>query len=203
MPTANLGLTISDGKSLISLIVRSKPVSLPSILSRRFLQQVPHFLQANTIVLNSPEKNSYPRIFSVSTRLMGMLQSLTRKGNRVFGNSNYVTKQKCLQIQKKRLAEKLNNPRLERITFHTFRHWKGTMEYHKTHDILHVKKLLGHKNIENTLQYINTEQAVFQTRNDEFHVKVAETLDEACKLLEVGFEYVTEIDGTKLFRKRK
>lgn len=77
------------------------------------------------------------------------------------------------------------------------------MEYHKTHDILHVKKLLGHKNIENTLQYINTEQAVFQTRNDEFHVKVAETLDEACKLLEVGFEYVTEIDGKKLFRKRK
>jgi hypothetical protein len=36
-----------------------------------------------------------------------------------------------------------------------------------------------------------------------FHVKVAQSLDEACKLLEVGFEYVTDMNGTKLFRKRK
>jgi hypothetical protein len=28
-------------------------------------------------------------------------------------------------------------------------------------------------------------------------------LDKAKKLIESGFEYVTEIDGTKLFRKRK
>jgi hypothetical protein len=46
---------------------------------------------------------------------------------------------------KKHLARKLNNPRLLSITFTTFRHWKGTMEYHKTKDILHVKQLLGHK----------------------------------------------------------
>jgi hypothetical protein len=39
--------------------------------------------------------------------------------------------------------------------------------------------------------------------NDDYMVKVAKTLDEACKLLEVGFEYVTEMDGVKLFRKRK
>jgi hypothetical protein len=31
----------------------------------------------------------------------------------------------------------------------------------------------------------------------------ATTLEEACKLLEVGFEYVTDMDGYKLFRKRK
>ena len=35
------------------------------------------------------------------------------------------------------------------------------------------------------------------------HTKVETTLAEACKLLEVGFEYVTEVDGHKLFRKRK
>jgi len=38
---------------------------------------------------------------------------------------------------------------------------------------------------------------------DEFHVKVPQSLDEACKLLEVGFEYVTDMNGAKLFRKRK
>ena len=37
----------------------------------------------------------------------------------------------------------------------------------------------------------------------DYDVKIAETLEEACKLLQVGFEYVTDMDGKKLFRKRK
>jgi len=44
---------------------------------------------------------------------------------------------------------------------------------------------------------------LYGLKDKEFHVKVAQSLDEACKLLEVGFEYVTDIDGTKLFKKRK
>jgi len=32
---------------------------------------------------------------------------------------------------------------------------------------------------------------------------VAKTLQEACNLIEQGFEYVTEMDGVKIFRKRK
>ena len=47
------------------------------------------------------------------------------------------------------------------------------------------------------------EGMVFQDEDYEFHVKVAESLDEACKLLEIGFEYVIDMDGNKLFRKRK
>jgi integrase len=89
------------------------------------------------------------------------------------------------------------------ISFTTFRHWKGTTEYHKTHDILHVKELLGHKQIRSTMVYINLEAAIFTDKNDEFHVSIAESLEQACKLLEVGFEYVTDMDGKKLFRKRK
>jgi len=77
------------------------------------------------------------------------------------------------------------------------------MEYHKTRDILHVHQVLGHRDLRNTLIYINLEKALFQNAADEFHVKVAQNLDEACKLLEVGFEYVTEIDGAQIFRKRK
>jgi hypothetical protein len=30
-----------------------------------------------------------------------------------------------------------------------------------------------------------------------------ETLDEACKLLEGRFEYITDMNGSKLFKKRK
>jgi len=59
----------------------------------------------------------------------------------------------CLIRLRNRVAEKLKNPRIRRIHFHTFRHWKATTEYHKTRDILHVMKLLGHRNIQTTLIY--------------------------------------------------
>jgi len=44
---------------------------------------------------------------------------------------------------------------------------------------------------------------MFQTENNDFHVAVAKTMEEACKLVEVGFGYICEIDDAKLFRKRK
>jgi hypothetical protein len=37
----------------------------------------------------------------------------------------------------------------------------------------------------------------------EYTVKTAKTLEEARKLVENGFEYVTEMDGLKPFKKRK
>ena len=77
------------------------------------------------------------------------------------------------------------------------------MEYHKTKDILWVMKLLGHNSLRTTLIYIDLEKALFNETDDSFIVKIAETLEEACKLLEVGFEYITDMDGKKLFKKRK
>jgi len=79
------------------------------------------------------------------------------------------------------------------------------MEYHCARDILYVKKILGHKNIQNTLIYTDLESAIFRTTNDEFNVRVANNVEEACRLIEVGFEYVTGEydDGGKIFRKRK
>ena len=78
------------------------------------------------------------------------------------------------------------------------------MEYHQTKDILHVKKILGHRSIQNTMQYIDIEHALFNSgRNDQFTTKVAETVEEVCELVEAGFEYVTDIDQKKIFRKRK
>jgi len=43
------------------------------------------------------------------------------------------------------------------------RHWKGTMEYHKTKDILYVMKVLDHRDVKNTLVYIDLENVIFQT----------------------------------------
>jgi hypothetical protein len=54
------------------------------------------------------------------------------------------------------------------------------------------------------MQYINLEAAPYHSSNeDDFHVKVAETLEDVYKLLETGFECVTDMEGKKLFRKRK
>jgi hypothetical protein len=76
------------------------------------------------------------------------------------------------------------------------------MLYQQTKDTLYVKKFLGHKNVENTLVYIQLEEALFQ-ESDEWTVRVAETVNDAVKLLEAGFEYVIDWDDKKLFRKRQ
>ena len=59
------------------------------------------------------------------------------------------------------------------------------------------------QNIQNTLIYIHLEAAIFKTVTDGFNVGAAKTVEEAKQLLEVGFDYVTEMEGIKLFRKRK
>jgi integrase len=53
------------------------------------------------------------------------------------------------------------NPRLLKIGFHTFRHWKATMLYHRTKDALYVRDFLGHKSIKNAEKYINIERKMF------------------------------------------
>jgi integrase len=98
------------------------------------------------------------------------------------------------------LAEKLQDPTIKQIRLYDFRHYKATMEYHKTKDLLHVKALLGHKDLRTTLRYT---QLLETLENDEYHCKTANTVKEATQLIENGFEYITEIDGIKLFRKRK
>jgi hypothetical protein len=73
------------------------------------------------------------------------------------------------------------------------------MEYQKTKDILHVMRMLGHRNIQNTLVYTH----LINNESDQFICKAAKRVEEATDLVENGFEYVTDIEGLKLFRKRK
>ncbi|KYH40429.1 MAG: site-specific recombinase XerD [Candidatus Bathyarchaeota archaeon B26-2] len=153
----------------------------------------------------TPEKGSNPRIFKISNRLLSMLAQLKRKNLKgsIFGYGSLCYLRRTFERQKKQLAYKLGNPRLERISFHTFRHWKATMLYHQTKDILYVMRFLGHKNIKNTLIYIQLEEALFKKDDEEYVCKAAKSLDEAKTLIELGFEYVCEVEGVKLFRRRK
>jgi integrase len=153
----------------------------------------------------TPEKGSKPRRLKMSSQLSQMLQQLRHSGECVFrGPGSDLLKSmenfhRNFCEQRRQLAKRLQNPRLDGITFRTFRHFKATMEYHRTKDILHVMQLLGHRSIKNTLVYTH----LVDFGGDEFVCKAAKNVEEAKVLVETGFDYVTDIDCMKLFRKRK
>ena len=153
----------------------------------------------NGTVRVTPEKGSRARCFKLSAKLLAMINCLARRSEWIFRPWKLPNMRRTFERVRNRLAVQLCNPRLKLITFHTFRHWKATMEYAKTKDILHVMHVLGHKNIKNTLRYTQ----LVNFKEDEFICKTAKTVQEAAQLIEAGFEYVCEIDGVKLFRKRR
>ncbi len=152
----------------------------------------------SNILRVTPEKRSNPRALRMSNKLVDMLNELPRRSQLIF-DANSDAMRKCFQRQRKRMAAKLRNPRLQQISFHTFRHWKATMEYHVTKDILHVMKILGHRSIKNTLIYTQ----LIDFEDDEYVARVAHSQKEVCQLVEAGFEYVCDHNGSKIFRKRK
>jgi len=161
-------------------------------------------LERRLITLNEPEKGSLPRQWNnLSQKLIDMLNAMPRNDTRVFGSYTLNSLKAMFSRARKRVAVKLQNPRLLDIHFHTLRHWKATMEYHKTKDLLHVMAFLGHKKSDNTLLYVQLDQKLFNDAQDEFTVKTAKTPEEASKLIEVGFQLADTIDGIHLYRKRK
>jgi len=75
------------------------------------------------------------------------------------------------------------------------------MEYHKTKDQLHVQKVLAQRSIISPMMYTQ----LVNFKEDDYHVKVARNVEEACELVKSGFQYVTGEykDGGKIFKKPK
>jgi integrase len=159
-------------------------------------------LQRRTIILNETEKNGKPRIF-ISETLVNMLSRLPKKTVYVFGSPSKTLRSSMFYSERKRIAHKLGNPRLLKIGLQTFRHWKATMLYHKTHDIVLVKEFLGHKTLDVTLLYIQIEKVLFKSEAENFIVKATKEPEEIQALLKVGFELVCQKDNLMFFRKRK
>jgi len=160
--------------------------------------------ETHCITLPKAEKHSLPRSFPpVTNALINMIGSLPKQNQKVFGTTSRTSAITGLCQARKRVAARLANPRIAKIHFHLIRHWYATMEYHKKPDLYHVGRMLGHRSLTNTQIYVNMEQMIFNSTPSDYIVKVASTIEEACKLLEVGFEFVTDIGGQKLFRKRK
>ena len=101
---------------------------------------------------------------------------------------------------RKEIAKRYSKPELKQIRLYDLRHFYGTMLYHKTKDIVHVQRKMGHRSLKNTLIYIDL--ADFDNE-EEYISKVAQTPEEIQDLIEAGFEYVCKKDGLAFFRKRK
>ncbi|HSV49499.1 MAG TPA: site-specific integrase [Candidatus Acidoferrales bacterium] len=153
----------------------------------------------NTISINHPEKKSRSRTVKVSEKTIAMLNALPRKyGDEVFCNS-YDSIRGTFNHVREKLA--IFNPRIKQIHLHTFRHWKATIEYAKDKDLLRVQRLLGHKNIQNTIRYSHLQD--FEA--DEWVVRRPATPKEEDELIMSGFQYVRfdERMGVPIYRKRK
>ncbi len=158
----------------------------------------------NGVVNITGAKHTIGRIGRIKINTLEMLKRHIAKKNLHANDILFPLMSKSISEQYRRvrnkLADKLQDPTFKSIRLYDFRHFKATMEYHKTKDILHIKTLLGHKNLNTTLRYT---QLLETFPNDEYHCKTANNIQEATQLIENGFEYVTEMDGTKIFRKRK
>jgi len=153
----------------------------------------------NIVTINRPVKNHNPRQLQVSNKLLAMVNALPKDSQLIFPTT-YNNMALCFYKVRRKIAQTQQNPRIMNISLGTFRHWGATMVYHQTRDILLVKKLLGHKKIENTMKYTQ----LIQFKDSEYDIATATTVEEAKTLLAAGFEQQpVPINGVVLFRKPK
>jgi site-specific recombinase XerD len=158
----------------------------------------------NGVVSITGAKHTVGRVAKLKPTTLEMLKKYVNHRHLNLNDRIFPTMSDNVSEQYRRLrnglTDKLQDLTFKMIRLYDFRHFKATMEYHRTKDLLHVKAILGHKDLRTTLRYA---QLLENPANDEYNCKVAKTIPEATNLIENGFEYVTEMDGTKLFKKRK
>ena len=148
------------------------------------------------------EKHGNPRQFKISTKLIAMLKALPKTNEYVFGNTNLSSHRYRFERQRRRLAVKLQNPRLLQIKFHTLRHYYATKLFDETKSLPLVQEKLGHRSIISTSLYTHLVEPDPENQNY-FHA-TAKDDKEAGELIDSGFLYVcTTPQGIMMFRKRK
>jgi hypothetical protein len=66
-----------------------------------------------------------------------------------------------------------------------------------------VNERLGHKCISNTEKYVHWNRQLHNEKNDKYYFAAVSTIEQAQKLVETGYEYVTDMERMNLFRKAK
>lgn len=159
---------------------------------------------AQQFVYPTTAKNGTPRKLKITKELTATIQKhITQQklepDNSLFNISTRIYSQRYRR-NRNNVANKLNQPELRSIRLYDFRHYYATRLYAKTKDILLVQHQLGHRSLQSTLVYTHL---VNYNEEEEWTCRTATNVKQATELIENGFVYVTEIDGYKLFRKRK
>jgi len=193
-----------SGKTLATKLTLSKETGLRPIEVHTLKVKDIDFDQR--LAYPTTAKRGASRIVKISDRLASLIQAhITRYNLQANDNLFRGTEDHygdAFRRVRDRLANKLQDPSIKTVRLYDLRHFYATMLYHKTKDILLVKRQLGHKSINNTLIYVDLEAILYNTTN-EWTCRVAKNVDEATKLIEAGFEKADEIDGIHIYRKRK
>ena len=201
--TEKLNMLISNARSRMALILSMSKELGTRPIELTWLKIKDINLKNGTVNITSA-KHCNGRILKLKTNTLEMLKKYINKKGLNQNDRLFPTKSENISTSYRRLrnvlAKKLQDPTIQQIRLYDFRHYYATMLYHKTRDLLHVKARLGHKDLRTTLRYT---QLLETLENDEYHCKTANNIKEATQLIENGFEYITEKDGTMLFRKRK
>ena len=190
-------------KKLSTAIAMSKdtglrPVELMNLKLRNLNLQ-------NGTVYPETAKHGSPRMLRLKNSTLNMLNKYLANRNiglndNIFETWNSDTYGKWFRHTRNKTAEKTQDLSIKGIRLYDLRQFYATMLYAKTRDILLVKQQMGHKKIETTLIY--TQLLQFE-KDDNYTCRVAQNVEQATELIENGFEYVTEMEGLRLFRKRK
>jgi integrase len=157
------------------------------------------------VITLTPEKGSRGRQVKVSQSLIQKLVKLKIEQKFVFhaDNADPIKSLEYFgrnyQRVRRSVVKRLGSPRLNQISFRTLRHYKGTMEYYKTRDIVHTQQVLGHKSINNTMRYVQ----LIPKEDDDFIVKIATDKATRIQLLAEGFELIAKDGDEWYLRKRK
>ena len=146
-----------------------------------------------SIIAIKASKNGNPRLVPVTKGLIELLCSLKKTGEKngklVFPKRGRTTRQANFWCRMKRLSETHNNPRFRKIHFHTFRHCKALREFHNSQNIQRVKRILGHKSILTTQNYVELYEDLYANQERETITEIALNIQEAKKLKDRGFKY--------------
>jgi len=196
MLIANAG-RINSAKLTLSKETGLRPIELCNL-------RVKDIDTEQRIIYPTTAKHGAPRRLKISNSLNTTLKDhisehQLKPDDKLFkGDSDNYGKH--YRLHRNKLAEKLNKPELKTIRLYDFRHYFASRLYAKTRDILLVKQQMGHKKIETTLIYT---QLLNLHEDEEWICKATNNKEQAIELIENGFQYVNDIDGYKLYRKRK
>jgi len=149
-------------------------------------------------------KRGNPRTVPMSQSLTLKLQEhITRKNlapnDLLFRGEDSDHYGKHYRIMRNKLAEKLKDPTIRGIRLYDLRHYFCTKKLNDIGNPYTVMVLMGHTKLTTTQRYMH----LLNFNDDEWTCAGATTANEATKLIEAGFQYVTTIEGIQLFKKRK